>query len=61
MTTFSQASMSYEIDRREKSQPIIVKHTEDRSSGLPVLLGLAAYVAMLPALFAALMLPDLLF
>lgn len=49
---------AYAIDRRSRSQAIVVRHTEDRSSGLPLFLGLASYVALLPTLFAAMMIAS---
>jgi len=46
MTTLNQANM-YEIDRLDDSQAIVVKHTVDHSSALPLVMGLLAYVLIL--------------
>lgn len=58
MTT-SEPRRNYEIDRLDESQAIVVKHTEDHSSGLPLLMGFLTYVVMLPALATIVMLPSL--
>lgn len=50
---------NYEIDRLDESQAIVVKHTEDHSSGLPLLMGLLTYVVMLPAFAAIVLMPSL--
>tara|TARA_A100000171_G_scaffold46913_1_gene52281 strand:- start:1314 stop:1496 length:183 start_codon:yes stop_codon:yes gene_type:complete len=58
MTRFQNNSTGYEIDRLDESQAIVVKHIEDHSSGLPLFLGLASYLALLPALFGAMMIAS---
>ncbi|MFG0313054.1 MAG: hypothetical protein ACF8LL_02545 [Phycisphaerales bacterium] len=55
MTTL-QHNTNYEIDRLDESQAIVVKHIEDESNGQPLFWGLVTYIALLPALFGALML-----
>lgn len=58
MTTL-QHNTNYEIDRLDESQAIVVKHIEDESNGQPLFWGLVTYIALLPALFGALMLMSL--
>ena len=47
---------TYEIDRLDESQAIVIRHIEDESNGQPLLWGLVSYVALMPVLFGALML-----
>lgn len=58
MTT-SEPRRNYEIDRLDESQAIVVKHTEDHSSGLPLLMGFLTYMVILPALGAIVLMPSL--
>lgn len=58
MTT-SETRRNYEIDRLDESQAIVVKHTEDHSSGLPLLMGFLTYMVILPALGAIVLMPSL--
>ncbi|MHA7813025.1 MAG: hypothetical protein ACX94C_06500 [Phycisphaerales bacterium] len=47
---------TYEIDRLDESQAIVIRHIEDESNGQPLFWGLVSYVALMPVLFGALML-----
>jgi hypothetical protein len=58
MTHNTPTAHAYEIDRLSESQPIVVRHIEDQSSGLPLFIGLASYVALLPVLFTAMMIAS---
>ncbi|HCT44457.1 MAG: hypothetical protein CMJ35_02095 [Phycisphaerae bacterium] len=60
MTRNQNTAASYEIDRLDESQAIVVKHIEDHSSGMPLIMGFAAYGLLLPVFFVAMMLPSLL-
>lgn len=58
MTHTTPTAHAYEIDRLNESQPIVVRHIEDQSCGLPLFLGLASYVALLPVFFTAMMIAS---
>ncbi len=58
MTRFQINGANYEIDRQDESHAIVVKHIEDESNGQSLLWGLVSYVALLPALFGAMMIAS---
>lgn len=59
MTT-QQRNTQYEIDRIEVSQPIVVRHIEDRSNGYALVWGFASYILLLPVLFGAMTIATML-
>lgn len=60
MTRNTNTPIAYEIDRLDESQPIVIQHVEDQSNGQSLLWGFVSYVALLPALFGAMMIMSIL-